>query len=113
MGLDVGVVEAGQSLARASLTAFAADSDSKTVAATASCKAWIWESSTAIEDVDVVDEDTVGVEVGVEDEIGAGVDVVDVVDEVEKGNGVEGSKHMATKAPLAKQTLLPGSLSFW
>ena len=106
MGLDVGVVEAGQSLARASLTAFAADSDSKTVAATASCKAWIWESSTAKEDVDVV----VGVEVGVEDEIGAGVDVVD---EVEKGNGVEGSKHMATKAPLAKQTLLPGSLSFW
>ena len=124
-------MEVGQSFAKASITAFLADSDSKTVAAAltlifciSSCKASI---SVIIEEevVDVVDESDVGVEVEVEDEIGAGVEVVDevevgvevvgveVVDDGGCAEGLvgqvfEGSRHLDATPPCSKQNWVPG-----
>ena len=58
--------------------------------------------------VDVVDEGEVGVEVEGEEEIVVGV-VGGGVGFAEDfvGGGFEGSKHLAAKAPFAKQTVLP------
>ena len=60
--------------------------------------------------VGIVDEGEVGVEVEGEEEIVVGVEVVGGVGFAEDfvGGGFEGSKHLAAKAPFAKQTVLPG-----
>ena len=63
-------------------------------------------------------------EVGTEDELGAGVEVLDEVEVGVKlldddcfaedlvGNGIGGAKHLVAKVPLVKQKVLEGSLSF-